>query len=43
MSPDDPELTSAAGLESDDAVRGAAYTQLASTEAPAEPHADSAA
>jgi hypothetical protein len=32
-----------AGLESDDAVRGAAYTQLASTEAPAEPHADSAA
>jgi hypothetical protein len=32
-----------AGLESDDAVRGAAYTQLASTEAPAEPRADNAA
>ena len=32
-----------AGLESDDAVRGAAYTQLDSAEVPAEPHADSAA
>jgi hypothetical protein len=29
--------------ESDAAVRGAAYTQLATAEAPAEPHAASAA